>query len=164
MEWDSVGSHICYTSCIFFSSNHSLFPKSSFPDFISDHVYDIVTCVFQYLEMLRRQEPLEWIFKEYQVQIWYFFISQWSGWNIGKLFKLQSSNTTHNLLHRRFFLLVRHAIFPNAWRTLKKVCVGGYTACISQFSTEFSALRDTEWRKLNDWACLTNLQALFYCW
>lgn len=31
-----------------------------------DHVYDIVTCVFQYLEMLRRQEPLEWIFKEYQ--------------------------------------------------------------------------------------------------
>ena len=54
----------------FFSWNHSLFPKSSFPDFISDHVYDIVTCVFQYLEMLRRQEPLEWIFKEYQVQIW----------------------------------------------------------------------------------------------
>lgn len=31
-----------------------------------DHVYDIVTCVFQYLEMLRRQEPQEWIFKECQ--------------------------------------------------------------------------------------------------
>ena len=46
-----------------------LFTKFSFPDLISDHVYEIVTCVFQYLEMLRRQEPLEWIFKEYQVQI-----------------------------------------------------------------------------------------------
>ncbi|PFX29777.1 insulin-degrading enzyme-like [Stylophora pistillata] len=31
-----------------------------------DHVYEIVACVFQYLEMLRRQEPSEWIFKECQ--------------------------------------------------------------------------------------------------
>jgi len=31
-----------------------------------DHVYEIVTCVFQYLEMLRKQEPQEWVFKECQ--------------------------------------------------------------------------------------------------
>nr|XP_058959294.1 insulin-degrading enzyme-like isoform X2 [Pocillopora verrucosa] len=31
-----------------------------------DHVYEIVACVFQYLEMLRRQEPPDWIFKECQ--------------------------------------------------------------------------------------------------
>ena len=35
--------------------------------FFEDHVYEIVACVFQYLEMLRRQEPPDWIFKECQV-------------------------------------------------------------------------------------------------
>lgn len=31
-----------------------------------EHIYDVVTCVFQYLEMLRREEPQEWVFKECQ--------------------------------------------------------------------------------------------------
>ncbi|XP_068709633.1 insulin-degrading enzyme-like [Montipora foliosa] len=31
-----------------------------------DHIYDIVTCVFQYLEMLRREEPQEWVYRECQ--------------------------------------------------------------------------------------------------
>ena len=39
----------------FFSSNYT------------EHIYDVVTCVFQYLEMLRSEEPQEWVFKECQV-------------------------------------------------------------------------------------------------
>ena len=35
--------------------------------FFSEHVDDIVKLTFQYLEMLRQQEPMEWIFKECQV-------------------------------------------------------------------------------------------------
>lgn len=31
-----------------------------------EHIYDVVTCVFQYLEMLRSEEPQEWVFKECQ--------------------------------------------------------------------------------------------------
>ncbi|XP_015771997.1 PREDICTED: insulin-degrading enzyme-like [Acropora digitifera] len=31
-----------------------------------EHIYDVVICVFQYLEMLRSEEPQEWVFKECQ--------------------------------------------------------------------------------------------------
>lgn len=31
-----------------------------------EHIYDVVTCMFQYLEMLRSEEPQEWVFKECQ--------------------------------------------------------------------------------------------------
>lgn len=48
-------SDLTLESVFLFSSNYT------------EHIYDVVTCVFQYLEMLRSEEPQEWVFKECQV-------------------------------------------------------------------------------------------------
>ena len=38
------------------------------PSLYPDHVEDVVTAVFQYLAMIRREGPKEWIFKECAVR------------------------------------------------------------------------------------------------
>ena len=38
------------------------------PSLCPDHVEDVVTAVFQYLAMIRREGPKEWIFKECAVR------------------------------------------------------------------------------------------------
>ena len=38
------------------------------PSLCTDHVEDVVTAVFQYLAMIRREGPKEWIFKECAVR------------------------------------------------------------------------------------------------
>ena len=44
---------------------------------IPEHVDDIITLIFQYLNLLRKEGPLEWVFKECQVSLLrlYFQIS-----------------------------------------------------------------------------------------
>jgi len=35
--------------------------------FLSEHIYDIITLTYQYLNMLKKEGPQEWIFKEFAV-------------------------------------------------------------------------------------------------
>ena len=54
----------CRLACFFVASSMRSSVPLSLSRYCTDHIEDIVTAAFQYLAMVRREGPQEWIFKE----------------------------------------------------------------------------------------------------